>query len=64
MPKIQEKTVKIPKSEYERLKLLDLQFGKLLKYIRYLESIEEAREQIKKGETISLNRILREYKIK
>lgn len=36
MSKIQEKTIKILKLEYERSKFVDLQFGKLLRYIKYL----------------------------
>jgi len=63
MVKTKEKTIKISKSEYQRLKFLDLEFSNLIRYFRYLRSLDEAREQIKQGQTFSLKNVLEEYKI-
>ncbi|MCP6718339.1 MAG: hypothetical protein KJI70_02260 [Patescibacteria group bacterium] len=63
MTKTKQKTIKISKSEYQRLKFLDLEFSKLIRYFRYLQSLDEAREQIKEGKTFSLKNVLEEYRI-
>ena len=56
-----ENAVTIPKAEYERLRRLDVEFGRLVHHIRYAESLEDARTQIKRGQTISLSDVLKEY---
>lgn len=61
---LKEKSVKISQAEYKRLKTLDLEFGKLIRYMKYINSLDVSRKQITKGETISLEKILKEYKIK
>ncbi len=61
---LKEKSIKISQAEYKRLKTLDLEFGKLIRYMKYIDSLDMSRKQIAKGETIPLEKILKEYKIK
>lgn len=47
---LKEKMIKVSQSEYERLKTIDLEFGKLIQYMKYVQSrvlgIDEARKQV------------------
>lgn len=61
---LKEKMIKVSQSEYERLKTIDSEFGKLIQYMKYAQSIDEARRQVKKGETIPFEEVLKEYHLK
>ncbi len=58
-----QEEVTISKEEYERLRALEEDLGRFVKYMRYVESIEEAREDVRRGNTTPLDTIMKEYSV-
>lgn len=61
--KIAESNVKVPRSEYIRLKKLDRQFGAFLSYAAHLVDIEKAREDVQAGRVISQTALFKRLKV-
>lgn len=52
--------VKIPREEYSNLKKLQKNFESFWNYLKYLKDIEGAREDVKKGKTISQEKLFKQ----
>ncbi|MBI4117265.1 MAG: hypothetical protein HY451_01075 [Parcubacteria group bacterium] len=52
--------VKIPREEYFKLKKLQKNFEAFWSYLKHLRDIEEAREDVKKGKTISQEKLFKQ----
>lgn len=63
MKSILTSKVKVPKSEYLRLKKIDRQFGVFLSYAGHLLDIGKAREDVRAGHLISQEALFRRLRL-